>query len=158
MSNRSPRSWRSAFTLVELLVVIGIIAILIGILLPSLQRARKAANAVKCGAALRQIGDAFKLYGIDYKGAYPVVKWYIRPATAPPRPVLSTGAQVTALYWQDFLVKYISKNQALNTAGLDPNSSGFALARSSIFWGCPEWQGRHGGTTTPDGISPYENG
>jgi prepilin-type processing-associated H-X9-DG protein len=145
--------------LVELLVVIGIIAILIGILLPTLTRARKAANAVKCGAALRQIGDAFKLYGIDNKGAYPVVKWYIRPTTAPPRPVLSNGNQVTALYWQDFLVKYVSKNQALNSSGLDPNQAGaFALARSSIFWGCPEWEGRHGGTMTPDGISPYENG
>ena len=148
-----------AFTLVELLVVIGIIAILIGILLPTLQRARKAANAVKCGAALRQIGDAFKLYSIDNKGAYPVVKWYIRPETAPPRPVLSNGNQVTALYWQDFLVKYVSKNQSLNSMGLDPNNPGaFALARAGIFWGCPEWEGRHAGTISPDGISPYENG
>jgi prepilin-type processing-associated H-X9-DG protein len=73
--------------------------------------------------------------------------------------VLSNGAEVTALYWQDFLVKYVSKNAQLNSAALDPNKQGaFALARSSIFWGCPEWQGRYGGTTVPDGISPYENG
>lgn len=151
---------RAAFTLVELLVVIGIIAILISTLLPALARARRAANTVKCSAALRQLGDAFKLYSIDNKGKYPVVKWYIRPTTAPPRPVLSNGNQVTALYWQDFLAKYVSKNSALNSQGMDPNNqSGFALARAGIFWGCPEWQGRHGGTVTPaDGISPYENG
>src|SRR6185437_2392025 len=93
------------FTLVELLVVIGIIAILIGTLLPVLARARKAANTVKCSASLRQIGDAFKLYSIDYKGKYPVVKWYIRPdggeyGSPSQRPTVN-GELVTALYWQD---------------------------------------------------------
>jgi prepilin-type N-terminal cleavage/methylation domain-containing protein/prepilin-type processing-associated H-X9-DG protein len=64
-------SRNKGFTLVELLVVIGIIALLISILLPSLNRARETANRVKCANNLKQIGLAIQLYTNDNNGAYP---------------------------------------------------------------------------------------
>ena len=62
---------KSAFTLVELLVVIGIIAVLIGILLPTLNRARTQAQYTACAAQLRQMGMMWTLYANDHKGYYP---------------------------------------------------------------------------------------
>jgi prepilin-type N-terminal cleavage/methylation domain-containing protein/prepilin-type processing-associated H-X9-DG protein len=66
---------RSAFTLVELLVVIGIIALLISILLPSLNRARQAANQVYCLSQLKQIGTALHMYANTHKGSLPIGYW-----------------------------------------------------------------------------------
>jgi prepilin-type N-terminal cleavage/methylation domain-containing protein/prepilin-type processing-associated H-X9-DG protein len=63
------------FTLVELLVVIGIIALLIAILLPTLSKAREAANSLKCQAQQRQIVQAMMLHAIDHRGYMPMTGW-----------------------------------------------------------------------------------
>lgn len=63
---------QSGFTLVELLVVIGIIALLIAILLPALSRARESANLLKCMATLRSMGQAAHLHAAEHQGFMPL--------------------------------------------------------------------------------------
>jgi prepilin-type N-terminal cleavage/methylation domain-containing protein/prepilin-type processing-associated H-X9-DG protein len=77
------RSIRAGFTLVELLVVIGIIALLISILLPSLNRARETANRVKCASNLKQVGQAILLYSNENRNAYPRTRITTSPIVTP---------------------------------------------------------------------------
>jgi prepilin-type N-terminal cleavage/methylation domain-containing protein/prepilin-type processing-associated H-X9-DG protein len=157
MTQRTPR--RFAFTLVELLVVIGIIAVLIGILLPVLSRARKTANITKCSSALRQIAYAFNMYSKENHDKYPSLKceYYNLPGPSEARSV----------YWQDMLMPYTARgnanmNQQLNATGDAKASQYRENFRKSVFWGCPEWQGSFNTTTAAwadiQGVSLYETG
>ncbi len=81
-----------AFTLVELLVVIGIIAILISIILPTISRARESANRAQCMSNLRQLGMAFNIYFNQNQMRF--------PRTAPLQAGIRKHRDEDWIYWQ----------------------------------------------------------
>ena len=94
---RRPHS-RHGFTLVELLVVIGIIALLISILMPALTKARQSAQAVSCASNLRQFGLAFSMYAQANHGMLP-----------------SLGPDTSVVPWLALLHPYLNRS-----AGQEP--------------------------------------
>jgi prepilin-type N-terminal cleavage/methylation domain-containing protein/prepilin-type processing-associated H-X9-DG protein len=163
---------RRAFTLVELLVVIGIIAILIGVLLPALAAARRQAATVKCAAALREIGNCFKLYESESKGWWPVARLHGYKTDWPNGATIkynidgvdypTTTPTDGQAYWFTFLAKYVTKSKVGNAAGSDATEG--AITRNSIFYNCPAWEGyKRGGVVNGDtnivqvgyGMNPY---
>lgn len=103
------RRIRSGFTLVELLVVIGIIAILVGILLPSLNKARQQATALKCLSNLRQIGIGMSAYVSANKGYlfYPNTAFDTQERNAGRQP--ANSGQPTL--WFNAIVPYLQKKE-----------------------------------------------
>lgn len=96
---------RRGFTLIELLVVIAIIAVLIGLLLPAVQKIREAANRVQCANNFKQLGLAFTHYH-DTNRRFP-------PAFVNKGPYGSTGFSFTH-GWAPFLLPFIEQQQLAN--------------------------------------------
>lgn len=98
------------FTLVELLVVIGIIALLISILLPSLNAARQAARTVASLSNLRQLGIGLQFYVNDFKGFYPGGHYPQAP-----------DPTIDRVRWADAIWPYMKTPEVYLSPSLSPN-------------------------------------
>ncbi len=113
------RSLRQGFTLIELLVVIAIIAILAGMLLPVLAKAKAKAHGIKCANNSRQLSIGLQLYVDDHDGYFP----QLTAATPAPANAIFPGA---VTQWVDALARYVGGQTAIFScpAVRDPNDFG----------------------------------
>jgi prepilin-type N-terminal cleavage/methylation domain-containing protein/prepilin-type processing-associated H-X9-DG protein len=121
---------RPAFTLVELLVVIGIIALLIGILLPVLSTARQTARSTVCLSNLRQIGISTQFYVNDHEGWFAPARILGAPPTWSPIPTPNRYNDRGYPQYHDFLRDYLPE---LESQGNDYNLE----SGDGVLW-CPE--------------------
>lgn len=136
-----PRSARglAAFTLVELLVVIGILALLITILLPAIQRSRKSAQAVACASQLRQIGFAVRAYADANQGYLhrPQNRSSWLATWAPPGETSALrliNPNALEAYWGSAYLPYCASRQLASATGDDAQQI-ILFARK--LWLCP---------------------
>ena len=136
--NSSKFSGRSAFTLIELLVVIAIIAVLIGLLVPAVQKVREAANRMSCQNNLKQL--ALAMHGYHDANQFFPASSYTTGAAAPGNPSGTFHA------WRAFALDYIEQGSIGKM--YDRNQSWFSAANSNAInttvktYLCPSTPGR----------------
>lgn len=160
----SSRRRYAAFTLVELLVVIGIIALLISILLPSLNAARRSSVQLKCAAQLKNYYNAVLIYASENKNAWPPARIRLGSTFVNPSKVYSVSGidfptdtsgstQSKSIYFYDFLAKYLTKTKTGYGSTSAEESAEF---RRSVIWACPAWEGY--AATQPGGVNRNQVG
>ncbi|MDB5324607.1 MAG: hypothetical protein JWM57_176 [Phycisphaerales bacterium] len=104
------------FTLVELMVVVGIIALLVGILLPALSQSRAAAKTTMCGSNLRQIAFAVRCYTNDYNDILHMApdRWQWTTTTAPIKLISNVSANA---YWGVAYLPYLAPRTIFSVNG-----------------------------------------
>jgi prepilin-type processing-associated H-X9-DG protein/prepilin-type N-terminal cleavage/methylation domain-containing protein len=129
------------FTLVELLVVIGIIAVLISVLLPALSKARKQAQAVTCLSQLKQIGLGMSLYAQANRDFMPYAKFN---PTATDKVNYSdafsnsTDSTKPVFHWFSAVSKYMGKESKVDT-NITASDVGLADTVARVLKSCPDW-------------------
>lgn len=138
---------KNAFTLVELLVVIGIISLLISILLPSLAKARLAATKVACASNLRQLGQGMMMYTDAHKGTYPPIYFFNDPFNwegAVPNPNWGGWPQGNRCVWPYLIGSYVGYDLEASPVWkprlLKPNTAFTCPARIDSRYPMEAWQ------------------